>query len=84
MTTILIVTGIVLGIIIFSFYARSKKPIKNALIGMITGGIGLIVVNLFGSIISISLSLNIFNTVVALLLGIPGVVFMVIGKIILV
>lgn len=68
----------VLGIIMLIFYGRTKKPFKNALIGMILGGIALVGVHFVGDGIGISLTLNLFNTMVSLILGIPGVVMLVV------
>ena len=82
--TVLIVTGIVTGLIMLTYYLKSKKPLKNAFLGMFSGGLALVLVSYFGSAINISLTLSFFNTIIALVLGVPGVILMVVGKLILV
>lgn len=73
---------VLLGIIMLIYYGRSKKPVRNAFIGMATGGAGLLGVHFLGGYIGLSLSLNLFNTLVSLLLGIPGVILLLVfGKI---
>jgi len=82
--TVLIATGIVIGVIMIIYYLKSKNPVQNAFKGMCCGGIALVLVSYFGSAINISLTLSFFNTIIALVLGIPGVILMVVGRLILV
>ena len=71
---------ILLGIIMLIFYGRTKRPIRNATIGMTLGGIGIVGIHYLGGYIGISLALNLFNTMISLLLGLPGVVLLIIGN----
>lgn len=66
------------GIVMLIYYTRTRKPFRNALIGMTTGGLGLLGAHFFGSYIGMALTLNFFNTAVALVLGIPGVILLLI------
>ena len=68
------------GIIMLIFYGRTKRPVKNAVIGMSLGGISLVGVHFLGSYIGITMALNLFNTAISLLLGIPGVLMLVVGN----
>lgn len=81
---ILIGAGIICGIIMLFYYLKSGHPIKNALKGMITGGLLLVLVSYFGYKINIDLPLSFFNTIVSLVLGVPGVILLVVGKVLLV
>lgn len=68
----------VIGVIMLIYYGKTKKPVRNALIGMTTGGLGLLGAHFFGSSLSIGLGLNLFNTAVSLILGVPGVLLLII------
>jgi len=81
---ILIWTGIVTGIIMLIYYIKSKKPILTAFKGIVSGGVAFFLVNYFGHYINIKLTISLFNIIVSLLLGIPGVILLVISKLILV
>lgn len=81
MPTLYIILGIA-GVIMLIYYARSKKPISSALKGMATGGLGLVLIHLFGGVLSLPLSL--FNLAWSLILGLPGVVLAVLLKFIVV
>lgn len=63
----------VLGVAMLLFYRATKRPVKNALIGMLTGGGGLIAMHFLGGGIGAALSLSFFNVLVALILGLPGI-----------
>lgn len=66
----------VLGIIMLRFYAKRKHTIISAAAGMISGSAALILLHFFGSSIGFAPQLNLFNTMVSLILGIPGVIMM--------
>ena len=70
----------IIGIIMLIFYGRTKRPVKNAVVGMSLGGIGLVGVHFLGGYIGITLALNLFNTTISLLLGVPGVILLVVGN----
>lgn len=65
------------------YYRASKKPIKAALGGTLSGAVSLMAAHFFGEYIGAALSLNLFNIAVALILGSPGVVLLVVGEIFL-
>lgn len=68
------------GAIMLFYYSRRKHPVLYALFGMISGGGTLILVHLYGDKIGISAELNLFNTMVSLILGIPGVCMTVLAE----
>jgi hypothetical protein len=71
------------GMAMLYYYGKSKKPFKNAAIGMATGGAGLLAAHFFGGYIGLGLALNFFNTAVSLILGIPGVALLMVSKFLL-
>lgn len=71
---------IAIGIIMLRIYAKRKSTIKSALFGMLSGGAALILLHYFGGYIGFSPPLNLFNTMVSLLLGIPGLTLIVIAN----
>ena len=77
-TIIFWVIWALVGAIMLAYYAHTRKPFRNALIGMTTGGLGLLGVHFFGETLGIGLALNLLNTMVSLVLGLPGVVMLVI------
>lgn len=58
------------------FYARTKRPFKNALVGMASGALSLGAVKLLSMAIGFAFSINLFTSFVALICGIPGVITM--------
>ena len=82
--TILIGTGIVVGLIMLLYFLKSKKPLRTAFKSMFSGGVSLVLASYFGYLINIKLTLSFFTTIIALVLGAPGVIIMIIGKLILV
>ena len=74
---------IILGVIMLVFYGKTKRPVKNAAIGMTLGGVGLLGVHFLGGYFGLTLSLNLFNTMVSLILGIPGVVLLTVGNVLM-
>lgn len=58
------------------YYMRSGKPVRNALLGMLSGTLALTAVHFFGDRIGLALPLNGLTAFVALVFGAPGVVFM--------
>jgi len=82
--TILLATGAVIGVVMAIYYLRAKKPVATAFKGMFSGGLALVIASYLGAYLNISLALSFFNTIIALALGVPGVILMVVGKLILV
>ncbi|NLK70732.1 MAG: hypothetical protein GX286_04755 [Clostridiales bacterium] len=71
------------GIIMLVFYAKRKKSLKSTLFGMLTGVSALLLLHYFGGGLGYQPSLNLFNTMTALVLGVPGVIMMLIINIFL-
>lgn len=69
-------TAVVSAIAILIYYMRSEKPVKNALLGMLSGAIALTAVHFFGGSIGLALPLNGLTAFIALVFGMPGVVIM--------
>lgn len=65
---------VLLGIIMLRYYAKRKNTVKSAFFGMISGGIVLMLMHYYGNYIGFSPPLNLFNTMVSLVLGVPGVI----------
>lgn len=64
------------GVCMLIYYARSEKPVVSALKGSLAGISALAAANLWGGAIGLFLSLNLFHIIVALVLGIPGVILL--------
>lgn len=69
---IFIAIWLLLGIIILRMYAKRKHTVRSAFFGMMSGGISLAALHFFGGYIGLDIPLNLFNTAVSLILGIPG------------
>lgn len=65
---------ILAGIIMLRYYAKRKHTIKSVFFGMLSGGTVLVLMHYFGNHIGFTPPLNLFNTMVSLVLGIPGVI----------
>lgn len=61
------------GAIMLFYYSRKRHPVLYALFGMGTGGLALMLMHFYGEKIGVHISLNLFNTMISLILGIPGV-----------
>lgn len=68
--------AILSAIAVLIYYMRSEKPVKNALLGMLSGALALTAVHFFGGKIGLALPLNGLTAFVALVFGAPGVIFM--------
>ena len=65
---------VLLGIIMLRYYAKRKHTVKSAFFGMLSGGTVLVIMHYFGSHIVFTPPLNLFNTMISLVLGVPGVI----------
>ena len=65
------------------YYIKKEKPVKTAVLGMLSGGVTLMAANFFGSEIGLAIPVNWFTTFTALTLGAPGVAAMCILQVIL-
>ncbi len=66
------------GIIMLVFYAKRKHSLKSTFFGMVTGVSALLLLHYFGGGLGYQPNLNLFNTMTALVLGVPGVIMMLI------
>ena len=73
--TVLLVLALC-GAIVFSVYPKTTHPVKNALFGAATGGAGLLVVNLTSGLAGVMLACNLYTVSASLILGLPGVVLL--------
>ncbi len=60
------------ALIMLIFYSKREHAFRSSLLGMGSGAGGLLILHYFGSYIGIAVPLNIFNTALSLILGIPG------------
>lgn len=67
---------IVLGLAMLIFYARSRHPVRAALLGMAPGGAALLAAHFWGGALGASLTVNLLHTIAALILGLPGVLML--------
>lgn len=70
----------VAGLIMLRFFMRSERPARSALKSMLSGAAALLAAHYLGVYAGIALQINMFTTIAALLLGIPGVAAMVLVK----
>ena len=73
---ILYAAGAVCAIAVLTYCMRTAKPVRTALLGMLSGAALLIAVHIFGGKIGLALPLNGVTVFVSLTLGIPGVAAM--------
>lgn len=63
----------ILGVVMLVYYSKRKFPVLSGLFGMMSGGGTLLLLHFYGDKIGIITELNFFNTMISLILGIPGV-----------
>ncbi|MDR0918940.1 MAG: pro-sigmaK processing inhibitor BofA family protein [Oscillospiraceae bacterium] len=68
----------VIGLIMLLYYAKRKKTFISSVLGMGSGMAALLVLHYFGESINFAPELSMFNTLTALILGVPGVIMMII------
>ena len=64
------------GIMVCSIYPKTRHPIRSALFTTCSGTAGLLAVNLTSALTGVTLAFNGFTGAVAVILGLPGVVFL--------
>lgn len=67
-----------LGVIMFSYYLRRKHPIRSIVVGTGSGLLALLLVHYGGSFIGYVPTLNLLHILQSMILGVPGVIFMVV------
>lgn len=60
------------GLAMLIYYAKRKHTLASAFFGMSSGGASLLLLHYFGGYIGYAPPVNLFNTSVSLILGIPG------------
>ena len=75
-----IVICIVLIVLLFKIIKTPLKWAFKLLINAISGFFALIILNFFGGIVGLSLTINLINCLVAGILGLPGVVLLLLIK----
>ena len=68
--------GAVCAIAVLVYCMRTAKPVRTALLGMLSGTAALMAVHFFGDKIGLALPLNGVTVFVSLVLGAPGVAAM--------
>lgn len=71
---------VVLLILFFSLLAKPLKWIFKLLLNALSGFIALVLINLVGGLIGLSLTVNVVNCLVAGFLGLPGVILLILIK----
>jgi len=70
-------------LLVVALFKILKTPLKWAfklLLNAVGGFIALVILNFFGSIVGLSLTINLINCLVAGILGLPGVVLLLLLK----
>jgi len=75
-----IVICIVLIVLLFKIIKTPLKWAFKLLINAISGFFALVILNFFGGIVGLSLTINLINCLVAGILGLPGVVLLLLIK----
>lgn len=74
--TVFYICLILVFVIISIHYLKSQKPVKTGVSGMLSGAFTLIIIHFWGSNIGLYIPLNLFTTVISLVLGAPAVIIM--------
>lgn len=72
-----IICGII-AVIMTIYYYRREKKLFSFFVGAFTGSAALFIVNKYGSLIGMTIPLNLFNISGSVILGAPFVLFLVI------
>lgn len=75
-----VVICILLVVLLFKILKTPLKWVLKLLLNAVGGFIALVVLNFFGAIFGLSLTINLVNCLVAGVLGLPGVVLLVLLK----
>jgi len=75
-----VVICIILVVLLFKIIKTPLKWAFKLLLNAASGFIALVILNFFGGIVGLSLTINIINCLVAGILGLPGVVLLLILK----
>lgn len=72
--------GAICTVAVLTYYMKTAKPVRTALLGMLSGAAVLTVVHFFGDRVGLALPINGVTVFVSLTLGAPGVAAMCIFK----
>lgn len=75
-----IICGVVAAIMMIYYFRREKK-LLSMIVGAVTGGAALFIVDKYGGLIGVDVPLNLFNVLGSAVLGVPFVIFVVIMNI---
>ncbi len=75
-----VVICILLVVLLFKILKTPLKCVLKLLLNAVGGFIALVVLNFFGAIFGLSLTVNLVNCLVAGILGLPGVVLLLLLK----
>jgi len=75
-----VVICILLVVVLFKILKTPLKWAFKLLLNAVGGFIALVILNFFGSIVGLSLTINLINCLVAGILGLPGVVLLLLLK----
>lgn len=64
---------LIAGLWMLRCYLSRKRPLRSALLGMLTGAAALTLMHLYGGRFGVEMPLNCFTGGISLLLGVPGV-----------
>lgn len=64
---------LIAGLGMLRCYLSRKRPLRSALLGMLTGVAALTLMHLYGGRFGVEMPLNCFTGGISLLLGVPGV-----------
>ncbi len=65
---------VAIALIMLIYYAKRKHTIRSAFMGMFSGGCTLLLLHYFGGEFGFSPPVNFFNTIISVVLGIPGAI----------
>lgn len=77
-TSLVVIIIAVAAILFFTLFRRPIRFILKVLFNILLGFIALILINMFGAFIGITIGVNWINAVVVALLGLPGVILLIV------
>lgn len=80
MTIAVLIVCVLLIALLFKILKTPLKWAMKLLLNALSGFVALVILNFFGSIVGLSLTINFINCLVTGLLGLPGVILLLIIK----
>ena len=77
-TSLVIIIIAAAAILFFTLFRRPIRFILKVLFNILLGFVALILINMFGAFIGITIGVNWINAVVVALLGLPGVILLIV------